>query len=152
MVIPLIRDQARSQKFAIRRRLKGCSGTHGQRTTEKKGLHLDLKRFFYRNSGEKKKDLHLKLDRFSVRVQPEDLKKGLPLKLERYVGPNSGEDQKKKGLQVKSLRFQSGLEKLFVFALISSYNYNYTLKFSITITVIQVQIIVIQLQFQLQLQ
>ena len=92
------------------------------------------------------------MDRFSVRVQPEDLKNGFPLKLERYVCPNSGEDQKKKGLQVKSLRFQSGLEKLLVFALISSYNYNYTLKFSITITVIQVQIIVIQLQFQLQLQ
>ena len=46
--------QARSQKFAM----GGCSGAHGQRTTA--GKHLELKRFFHRNSGEEqKKSLHL---------------------------------------------------------------------------------------------
>ena len=31
---------------------RGSSGIHGQRRTEEKRIHLDLKRFFYRNSGE----------------------------------------------------------------------------------------------------
>ena len=30
----------------------GCYGSHGRRTTEEKGIHVDLKQFFHRNSGE----------------------------------------------------------------------------------------------------
>ena len=34
---------------------EGFSGSHGQRATEEKGIHLDLQQYFNRNSGEDQK-------------------------------------------------------------------------------------------------